>query len=114
MTVAARYSPFAVVTALQLGHIHARLFSEGVRRGSGLPIFEGDAHRRTGYLLDDIGLGGRNVRRQHGQAARCIEIAHGACGQESFAVEQLVHALAQFQRRRVDHPRRNLFATDFE
>ncbi len=100
--------------ALQLGDLHAGFFCEGVRGRSGLAIFERNRDRWAGLFLDDLWLDGRNIRRQHRQAARRIEISQGTRGQQPFAVEELVQALAQFERRRVDHPRRNLFATDFE
>ena len=100
--------------ALQLGDIDAGFFGEGMRGRSGLAIFERNRDRWAGLFLDDRRLGGWNIRRQHRQAARRIEISQGTRGQQPFAVEQLVHALAQFERRRVNHPRRNLFATDLE
>ncbi len=62
-----------------------------------LPVLEGDTHRRTGHLLDDIGLRGGNVRGQHGQATRAVEPGQSARGQQPFAVEQLLYALAQLQ-----------------
>src|SRR6185437_16558729 len=74
--------------ALQLRDLHAGLFCEGMRGGSGLPIFESNRDRWTGLFLDDLWLDDWNICRQHRQAARRIEISQGTRGQQSFAVEK--------------------------
>src|SRR5207244_3180342 len=61
-----------------------------------------------------VGLGARNPRSEHGQAPRCIKVGDRAAGGKAFPCQQVIDAGSQFQRRSVDHTRRNLFTADFE
>jgi hypothetical protein len=65
-------------------------------------------------LFGHIRLRGGNVDGQNSQAARGIERIDRACGQKAFTIQQFMHTLAKFQRRGVNHARRNFFATDLE
>ncbi len=98
---------------LQLRHVDSSLLGKRMRRGRGLTILISDTGRRPGHLLADVRLSRGDASCNHCQSPRCIEICN-LVRRQSLAAEQGADALAQFKRSGIDHPRRNLFAPDFQ
>jgi hypothetical protein len=80
-------------------------------RWGGLPIFIRHAHRRAGQLLDHVGLSRSYTGRNDSQSSWTIE-ARNLSTRQSFTRQQGAHALAQLLGGRVNHSRRNFFASD--
>ena len=97
--------------SFQLGNVDASFLGEGVGRRSGLAILICDVDRRSGNLLDDVGLRGGNAGGQDRKAPRSVEVSDLA-SRQSLAAQQRYNTLAQFVRGGVNHPRRNFFAPD--
>ena len=98
---------------LQSRYVHASLSGKGMSCRGWFTILIGDIHRRSGDLLRCVRLGRRNSLSHRRQSPRRIEMDDFA-GRQAFPDQQSGDALAQFLRGRVDHPRRNLFATDLK
>ena len=104
-----------MLTFSKLANIHANLLREGMRRRSRLAILVRDCAEGpltcsviSGWMPgipEAMNANRRGVskltksRRQVQSRSRC---------------SKALHALAQFARSRVNHPRRNFFASDFE
>jgi hypothetical protein len=80
----------------------------------GLSILEGHVRGRPGYLIRDIGLSYWNAFCENRQATRGIETEHRSGRGQTFLFQQFLHSLAQVEGSGIDHPRRNLIATDFK
>jgi hypothetical protein len=82
--------------------------------GSGLSVFISNLRGWPGNLFGDIRLAGGKARRYDREAARGIETYDWFGCLEAFALEKRTDALAQLARGGINHPRWNLFASDFE
>ena len=85
-----------------------------MRGGGGLTILKGNTHRRTRDLLSDIRLCDWYSRREDGQPSRSADVADFPCRWKPLPIQQVVHPALQFLLRARNHPRRNLFTTDFK
>jgi hypothetical protein len=65
-------------------------------------------------MFGNVWLRDRNARSENCQAAWRVEMRNRSSWIETLALQERVQAFAQFTRGRVNHPRRNFFASDFE
>ena len=79
-----------------------------------LTIFERHAHGRAVNLLGNIGLRSGNPWCEHRQPSRSIDMTHRTGCRKAFPIQQIVNAALQFLLRARNHPRGNLFGSDFE
>jgi len=99
---------------LQLADIHADFLGKRMRCRSRLPSLICDLRRRAGHVLGNVRLGGGNAGSENRQPARRVEVRNGSGGCKPLALQKRAQSLAQLSRSGVNHPRWNLFATDFK
>src|SRR5208282_137592 len=107
VTVAARYSPFGVLTV-------SGFLGERMRCRRRLPILICNLRGRAVHVLRNVRLRDRNARGDHAQTARRVEMRNLPRRLQSLTQQQRSEALSQLARSGVNHPRRDFFASDFE
>ena len=85
-----------------------------MRGGRRRSVLVSDLERRPGYLLADVGLGGRYSRSDHGQPpGRGVGLNFRRIGQ-AFAFQNIADTPGKFLTCAINHARGNFFGTDFE
>ena len=105
---------FASCHSLEVRDVHPGLLGESMGGRGGHTVLERHAGRRPINLFRNISLTRGHSRHQDCQTARRVDRRNCPIGEETFALQQFLHTLAQIQRCGIDHPCRNLFATDFK